>query len=463
MISILAALALQTTPTPVAAPPPAQWTQAELEKVSDEIRHQIEELRGMTFKSPVAVKLTDKKGFLEYALKRQSETESPEKLQRDETIAKLLGLIPASMDYQKTMLALLEEQVGGFYDPATKTFYLMDTFTGGVAKIILAHELTHALDDQHFDIDGTLAKCGGDTDASIAFQAVVEGSGTGLMNQWFLKHSGEVTAADLERAQGLGAGALAAAPPYLWKPLLAVYLMGESFLVRSSGMNLLMKAAKTADVERAFTTTPRSSEQILHSKKYWNDAQRDDPKAIAIDTAKLPKGWTVAGQDTLGELYLAMLTTPRSKRFGLDVKNPMSIMSLEYTNKAAEGWGGDRLVLLARGDDRMLQLVTAWDSAQDADEFAAALSGPKTPGDPESQGVPGQSTTIPTFGGPGREAAQGWIPGSTATDVSVTRESAADGTVSLVVVRVFSFAQPGTSAGEIAQLSLPFSLVVPAK
>lgn len=451
MLSFLAALLFQAPPPPESAPQTNKWTQAELEKTADEIRHQVEALRGMTFKSPVAVKLTDKKGFLEYAHKRMSETESPEKLQRDEMVAKLLGFIPPSMDYQKAMLAILEEQVGGFYDPASKTFYLMDTFTGGVAKIIMAHELTHALDDQYFDIDGTLAKCGGNTDASLAFQAVVEGSGTGLMNQWFLQHRKEVTPDDLTRAQSMGADALADAPPFMWKPLLAVYLMGESFLVRGSGMNILMKSAKTEDVQRSFTTPPLSSEQILHSRKYWDDARRDDPKQVTIDTANLPSGWKVAGQDTLGELYLAMLTTPVSERKGLDVKRAESILALQYSNKAAEGWGGDRLVLLERGGDRMLQLVTVWDTEKDADEFQAALNDS------------GTTKAIPVYAGSDRDAAQGFVGGSTATDVLVTRESDGDGTTAVVVVRVFSFAKTGTSEGEAAKLILPWKVAASAK
>lgn len=447
MISFALALMLQT---PAETPSKTVWTQPELERVSDEIRAQVEELRGMKFKAPVAVKLTDKKGFFEYALSRQEKTESPAKQSRDETTAKLLGLIPPGMNYQVEMLKILEEQVGGFYDPGTNTFFLMDTFTGGVAKIILAHELTHALDDQHFDIDGTLAKCGEDTDATIAFQAVIEGSGTGLMNQWFLQHRKEVTPADLEAAQNLGADILAEAPPYMWKPLLAVYLTGDSFLARRSGLNALMKASATADIQTAFKSPPRSSEQILHSKKYWDPDHRDEPMRVSVSTDALPSDWRVAGVDTLGELYLGLLTTPRAKRQGLDLANPFSVLGVEYTNEAAEGWGGDRLVLLRRGDDSLLQLVTAWDTEADADQFAAALG--------ESQ----QSPLIPVFSGPERTAEAGWVAGSTATTVTISREKSADGKVALVLLSVGSFAQP-IAAEELAKLRLPFTVATPTK
>lgn len=444
----LALLALQTPATPTTQASEV-WTQAELERVTAEISAQIETMRGQKYKSPVPVKITDKKGFFAYAKSRQDATQTPERMKRDESVAKLLGLIPSTMDLEKTMLALLEEQVGGFYDPESKSFYLMESFTGGVAKIILAHELTHALDDQYYDIDGMLKKIEGNTDAEVAFQAVVEGSGTGEMNQWFKAHMKEVSIEDLSRAQGMGADQLAEAPPYLWKPLLAVYLRGDGFLTRQDGMNITMKGATAADLRRAFEAPPRSTEQILHPAKYWDDATKDEPVSIAIDAAKAPAGWKVLGQDTLGELYLAMLTTPIEKRKGLDVNDPMSMLGIKYTNTAAEGWGGDRLVLLGRGEDRFLQLVTVWDTAKDADEFAAALGDPRHP------------TAIPVWAGAERKADQGWSAGNTATDAIVTRETAAnpiDDKSACVIVRVFSFAGERMKDEEVAKMSLPWKL-----
>ena len=99
-------------------------------------------------------------------------------------------------------------------------------------------------------------------------------------------------------------------PPFLWKPLIAAYLRGEGFLVHAAGMNIAMKAAKVEDIRAAFGNPPRSSEQILHPDKYWNPDQRDEPRRIEFDASALADGWKVLGQDTLGELYLGLLTTP---------------------------------------------------------------------------------------------------------------------------------------------------------
>lgn len=353
-----------------------QWSQADLERITDEIRAQIEELRGMKYARPVAAKITDKKGFVEYARKRQQATETPERRMRDETVAKLLGLIPFDLDLTKTLEAFLEGQVGGFYDPGTNTFYLMENFTGDLARIILAHELTHALDDQNFDLDKLIQGAGGDTDLEFAIQAMAEGSGTNAMNVWTVQHMKELDKKALMESSDLGTQGLDTAPTLIWKPLLAAYLRGEGFLVHAESMNLMAKAAKNDDIRACFTEPPLSSEQILHPQKYWDKAKRDDPVHVAIDTSALPKDWTVLGQDTLGELYLGLFTQPFAERGGLAVaKNPMAIMGVKYTNKAAEGWGGDRLVLLGKGEARALYLVTVWDTAEDASEFFEAAQG----------------------------------------------------------------------------------------
>jgi hypothetical protein len=203
------------------------------------------------------------------------------------------------------------------------------------------------------------------------------------MNQWTVQHLKDLDRKALLDSADLGSQGLKDAPQFLWKPLIAAYLRGEGFLVRTAGMNLAMKPAEAEDVRQAFERPPRSSEQILHPEKYWDAETLDEPRAVTIDASKLPAGWSVAGEDTLGELVLALVTTPVEKRTPLDAKNPLAILGIEYTNKAAEGWGGDRAVLLKKGDARVLWLVTAWDEPADADEFreaALAVFGEKADG-----------------------------------------------------------------------------------
>ena len=293
----------------------------------------------------------------------------------DQDIARMLGVIPADMDLMETALELIESQVGGYYDPKTDSFSLMDRCPKGVAGIILAHELDHALDDQLFDLDGGLSKASAETDSSLAYSSVVEGSGTSVMNRWMMANMGDIDLGGYQAMEEESRDVMAAAPTWLWKPLVGAYLRGASFLVRSENlMDGQMKAVESSDIRAAFTSPPTSTEQILHPQKYWDPEQRDNPRQVEILEQALPTGWERLREDTLGESMLAIFASPESERGGLDTSNPMAMIATSFTNDAAAGWGGDRLVLLGREDARILHMVTVWDTSKDAGEFYGAMT-----------------------------------------------------------------------------------------
>lgn len=360
-----------------------------VEAAAAQIQADIEALRGEKFTQPVPVKVADKETLVKYLREREALDTTPERLRFEEECAKLLGLVPPEMDLRKKRHAFFEAQIGGFYDPPTKTFYVMDTFGGELARVIMSHEFVHALDDQLYDLDGTSKKLGQDSDGLLAFWAVCEGSGTHTMTEWMVSNAAKLDMSALLEFQKLGMAGMEDLPPYVWKPALAAYTCGQIFVEKSKPKK--QKKAKdaadeppappppsySAQLARAFREPPRSTEQVLHPEKYWDPAQKDEPRKITFDTTKVPAGWKVLGEDTLGEFALALLTTPIAERKGIDPNNLMALAGLQYTNTAAKGWGGDRMLLLGRGDDRLLQLVTVWDTQADADEFQAALGSVK--------------------------------------------------------------------------------------
>lgn len=419
------------------------WTQARLEATSAEIQKDVEELRGVKFLRPVQVKLSNTAALREYIGKREAAMTSASRVHRDECTAKLLGLVAPDLDLRALEMEVIEGQVGGFYDPSSDTFFLMDAMKGSVAKVILAHELTHALDDQLHDLDAALKAANEETDAELAIRSVIEGSGTNLMNRWTVAHGKSIPPSEMAELADMGADALLKAPPLLWKPLVGSYFAGDGFLSRGGGMNLTMKPADPQDVDRAFREPPRSMEQVLHPDAYWNAEKRDDPVRVQFATQKLPEGWTELAQDTLGEFALALVTTPVAERKGLDMKNAMSILGLQFTNEPAKGWGGDRLILLGRGDDRFLQLVTVWDSVEDAGQFAHAL----------------QQVAPKLFAG-AREAGAGWVARFTPTHFDVKVPMNVQSPV-FVVVRAASFAK--VEDVSFAGLELPWGTTAPEK
>jgi len=351
-----------------AAEPQAEvLTQAQLEAWTEEIRADIEELRAKSFLRPVTVALADLETLQEYIKVRMEKTEPPEQREANVTVAKMLGLVPGEMDFEAHLNRILEGQVGGFYDPDTEGFFLMETFSGSLARPILAHELTHALDDQLYDIDGTLLRLEGNSDAQWAYHAVIEGSGSAVGQEWVLTRGNLSPAEQMEDAMR-GMDVLADALPYVYKPLLGSYLRGQMFLCRAGSMlELAKKKPGLEDYATVFENPPRSSEQVLHSAKYWDEEKRDEPVPVVLDTEALPPGWAVLHQDTLGELGWALFVEPPAKRTGL--ASPLAIMAVRYTYPASEGWGGDRYVLLGRGEARVLLCETTWDSDRDAEEF----------------------------------------------------------------------------------------------
>ncbi len=382
---LLAAIALLAPAVRAAQEGDAPFTQQELEALVERIKPEVEELRGLEFERPVRVAVTDRAGFLAYAQKRIEKTSSVEELAAQGLVGKLCGLLPPDYDLLAETLEVLEEQVGGFYDPADEAFYLMDTFRGDIARVILAHELTHALDDQHFDIDGRIEALGKDSDALFAYHAVVEGSGTSVMNRWMLERMAELDPKALADGGGISMEAVSQAPPYVWKPLIATYLCGAAFLQRSEQvMAGQVRPPSPDDFDLAFRHPPRSSEQVLHPGKFWGKVPghrgmppekvpMDEPVRVRLAAEALPEGWQATYQDTLGELGLALIAEPLAERGGLEASK---ILGVRFTSDAAAGWGGDRFALLeGPGGACALVGVTVWDDGAQADEFLAALRG----------------------------------------------------------------------------------------
>jgi len=380
MLALLPLLLAVPAALPQAQEPEKGFDQKNLQEMVDSILPEVARLRGRKFKHPVPAGVQTPDGFMEYA-QGEFEEEGLDKIRALGVAYGLLGLMEPGRDLHKTISDLLRGQVGGYYDPKTKKFYMISTFNKGImAEIIMSHELTHALDDQYYDLQKMVDKVKDDSDREFAVRAVVEGSGTSLMSLYAIKvlparmgSMGAEEAAEMQKMMAEQTESLADVPPYLVITLALPYLEGNKFLVRnSSTLKAMSMVPSNDDLDRAFRHPPLSSEQILHFEKYWDPARRDDPTTVRLpDLSKeLGDGWEMATSDTLGELGAFFLTADSIP----DMASAAGQISGVFTNKASSGWDGDLFQLYRGPDDAALVVwASVWDTRKDRDEFAKAL------------------------------------------------------------------------------------------
>jgi hypothetical protein len=322
------------------------------------IERQVEAIRGLPAKTTVDPVILDQ-AALDAALRMHFDKDNPATaIAAAERVDRALGLIPADASLKELQLELLSGQVIGFYDPDTKKMSVksISGAIGVAEQITFAHEYDHALQDQQFDLSKLGIDARDQGDRSLARLALVEGDATLVMTQWAAT---ALTPAQLLQylAQSDITGqtaALAKLPAAMRAQLMFPYTTGLAF-VQGLQMN-----GGWDGVNRAFASPPDSTEQVLHPEKY---TAREAPVTVTVPAdlaTRLGAGWTVEFQDTFGEFGLRSWLQAVG---GLDAA---------AASAAADGWGGDRVVLVANGATFALAIQTVWDTPADATAFAAA-------------------------------------------------------------------------------------------
>jgi hypothetical protein len=314
------------------------------------------EIRELAVMRPVQSSTQSRPEIERMLIKNLDEEITPAQVHAGEVTLKRLGQVPADFQYRALMLRVLTEQVAGYYDPKTGEFHLADWIDLDGQRPIMAHELTHALQDQHFNLRRFEHWPKGDSDAELAAHSLIEGDATLAMALYvannplralaFLKSMGMM---------GMQSEELEKAPRAIRETLLFPYQQGTDWT------KALYKEAGWNRVSQAFTELPQSSEQILHPEKYF--AHEAPVKVTLLDpTSLLNAGWKRLDYDVEGEwgFYLILdefLKTPPESR------------------RAAAGWAGDRYAVYEgpKGESLFVSL-SAWDTENDAREFFDAYA-----------------------------------------------------------------------------------------
>lgn len=280
---------------------------------------------------------------------------TPEKMHAAEVLLKAFGLAPKEFEYRTFLIKLLTEQVAGYYDPKAQEFYLADWIDLDGQKPVMAHELTHALQDQHFNLKRFDKWPKGDSDAELAAHALVEGDATLAMTLYMAKNP----LIALAFIRSLGGQETATeqfkqAPRALRESLLFPYEQGSVWATQ------LYKRGGWEMVSKAFTKLPQSSEQILHADKYF---AYEAPQKLTLPEFKTVLGptWKRVDQDVNGE-------------WGCYLILDEFLNNATESKQASAGWGGDRYALYETGkpDEIFVAQLTAWDTPLDAKEFFEA-------------------------------------------------------------------------------------------
>lgn len=347
-------------------------------------------VRGLDFRRPVPTRALGAKEIAAVIEDEMARSIAPAERERADLVYAQLGLVPAGTRLEPAMERLFTTQLAAFYDPRTKSLAVsteairrigagprwQTALTGRdvVGELMVAHELTHALQDQHWglpvDPEPLVAT---HTDRLLARRALLEGDATWAA---FATVTGgpldEATRTRVLRQLDALPAQLAASvpdvPPLLRDTLAFQYRDGTRFVDQ-----LLARGGWPA-VDRAQADPPVSSEQVLHPERYLA-AKRDVPTSITVTGVERlgPLGFTAVLDDTLGELVIRVLAG--------------RMLPPEQAARVAEGWDGDRLIAFARGPDLVVVWMSVWDSEADGVEFADALARENPAAHVERRGV----------------------------------------------------------------------------
>jgi hypothetical protein len=331
-------------------------------------------IRGRPLQSPVPAVVLDGPGLRSMIASDIDASYPAGDIERLEAVYTQVGLLPPGTKLRASIEQLYEAEGAAFYDPRKKRLVVsshpMDTpvslkmvaFLAGrdfAGEMVVAHELTHAIQDQYWGIPtdpDPIANAQGD--CRLAHRALLEGDAT-LAGFGQIMGGGPSAGAirtiehELTKLPAELADKHPDVPAALLATLAVQYQAGPAFVGRA------LADGGWHAVDLLYDDPPASTEQILHPARYYET--RDAPVAIRLGgtEALVRDGWMPVVEDTLGEVSVRVIAERSLPR--------------ERATAVAEGWGGDRLRVLARGDEMVIVWMTAWDTPDDADDWATAI------------------------------------------------------------------------------------------
>ncbi|MGA2960166.1 MAG: hypothetical protein ABSD96_00715 [Candidatus Korobacteraceae bacterium] len=367
-----------------AKPPESQAAESKISpKEAEELFRSVDEIlafvskdTGFPIKDKVKRKLANRDEVEQYIARHMQEDKDTQRLERSAASLKKLGLLPRDFELRPFLLGLLKEQVAGFYDAKTKTVYLLDWVDAEAQKPVLAHELTHALQDQSYNLsqwaeDSKHAKSDQEEmaleEAQSAREAVLEGQAMLVLLDYMLAPAGR-SVADSPSVVDVMKGAMveggqtpmfAKAPLFLREALTFPYTFGLDF-----ERQVMAKKGRGGAYKGVFENPPRDTRQVMEPETYLageNIPELTVPKLDAV----LKGGYKRYDFGGLGQFDVTMLLWQwYGKQTGAQI--PQAWRGGYYFTYERVGHQGNPYVLVS---------LTRWATEAAAKEFASLYAG----------------------------------------------------------------------------------------
>ncbi|HVE76831.1 MAG TPA: DUF6782 family putative metallopeptidase [Actinomycetota bacterium] len=333
-------------------PKPAE-KQALLREV-ESLKKFVEEKRGLTFKSDVTVTVLSETKFKEELLAEERDELAEQEADDSEDVLRALGLIDKDVNLAEEADELVGEGVLGFYDSETDELVIRGEESTPFLRGVLVHELTHALQDQHFNLERPEYDERSD-EIWHGFQSLIEGDAVRIEELYFEQLPSEQRRQYQLEEEKAGSGvAIGDFPEVLLQLLVFPYQVGPQLV------DAILDSGGQAALDQAFLDPPTTTEQILHPERYL---KRQAPKTVPPPAA----GGEVFDEGVFGEFALILLLAE-----GGDPQEAV---------ESADGWGGDYYVAWREAERTCVRVDFVMDRPADRKELIDAIRkwGPRHP------------------------------------------------------------------------------------
>ena len=357
---------------------------------ADEVFQQVSRITGLPIKSPLKKEVVNRDQMRQYLIETLHADYTPGEVHAQEAMLKAFGLVTPEFDLEKFLIKFYTEQAAGVYDARRKTMLIADWVDRDTQKVVLSHELTHALEDQNYDLQKFLQGRRDDDDATAARQAIAEGHATAAMMQMMISPQQLQDAPTVVPLMTMSMQlqieqypVFSSAPFFFRYQALFPYAQGMSFMQRG------LKQGGWQELRDFFLHPPESTREIFDPEVYFDhqalpQLALPDPKPLQQDSRL-----RVVDRNKLGQLgYYCFLG---------------QLLSEDEAKKLAPSWLADRYLIYEDPGAHHYAVVARvrWSSTEAGADFFRDLHHILVKKYPDM----GTMRAVPSSGGPGDRVA----------------------------------------------------------